>query len=175
MRKSPEMEHEAVKDAAESMAVAARTAPKGRGIDNIEAILIEDRTDRDKLVAKMKELSATFGKPSMDRDAGSIKDSPEILVIGVRSNPAGLDCDFCGHKTCKELTETGGVCALNSMDLGIAVGSAVSRAARLHVDNRIMYSIGKAAMDLGWFSEKVSQALGIPLSVTGKSPYFDRK
>jgi uncharacterized ferredoxin-like protein len=175
VRKSPEMECEAVKDAAESMAVAARTAPKGRGIDNIEAILIEDRSDRDKLITKMKELSASLGKPSMERDAGSIKDSPEILVIGVRSNPAGLDCDFCGHKTCKELIETKGVCALNSMDLGIAVGSAVSAAARLHVDNRIMYSIGKAAMDLGWFSEKVSQALGIPLSVTGKSPYFDRK
>jgi len=175
MRKSPELEREAVKDAAESMAVAARTAPKGRGIDNIEAILIEDRSDRDKLVSRMKELSTTLGKPSMERDAGSIKDSPEILVIGVRSNPAGLDCKFCGHKTCKELTDSGGVCALNSMDLGIAVGSAVSRAARLHIDNRIMYSIGKAAMDLGWFSEKVSQALGIPLSVTGKSPYFDRK
>ena len=123
----------------------------------------------------MKELSAALGKPSMERDAGSIKDSPEILVIGVRSNPAGLDCNFCGHKTCKELVSSGGVCALNSMDLGIAVGSAVSAAARLHVDNRIMYSIGKAAMDLGWFSGKVSQALGIPLSVTGKSPYFDRK
>jgi len=175
VRKSPEMEREAVKDAAESMAVAARTAPKGRGIDNIEAILIEECSDRDKLIAKMKELSASLGKPSMERDAGSIKDSPEILVIGVRSNPAGLDCDFCGHKTCKELTAAGGVCALNSMDLGIAVGSAVSAAARLHIDNRIMYSIGKAAMDLGWFSEKVSQALGIPLSVTGKSPYFDRK
>jgi len=175
MRKSPELEREAVKDAAESMAVAARTAPKGRGIDNIEAILIEDRSDRDKLVSRMKELSASLGKPSMERDAASIKDSPEILVIGVRSNPAGLDCDFCGHKTCKDLTDSGGVCALNSMDLGIAVGSAVSAAARLHVDNRIMYSIGKAAMDLGWFSEKVSQALGIPLSVTGKSPYFDRK
>ena len=175
MRKSPDLEQEAVKDAAEFMAVAARTAPKGRGIDNIEAILIEDRADRDDLVDKMKELSAKLAKPSMDRDAVSVKNSPEILVIGVRSNPTGLDCNFCGHKTCKELTESGGVCALNSMDLGIAIGSAVSSAAGLHIDNRIMYSIGKAAIDLGWFSKNVSQALGIPMSVTGKSPYFDRK
>lgn len=175
MRKSPDLEREAVKDAAEFMAVAARTAPKGRGIDNIEAILIEGPADRNDLVDKMKELSIKLGKPSMERDAGSIKDSPEILVIGVRSNPAGLDCDFCGHKTCKELTKSGGVCALNSIDLGIAVGSAVSAAARFHIDNRVMYSIGKAAMDLGWFSKNVLQALGIPLSVTGKNPYFDRK
>jgi uncharacterized ferredoxin-like protein len=38
-----------------------------------------------------------------------------------------------------------------------------------------MYSIGRAAMDLGLFSKDVKQALGIPLSVTGKNPFFDRK
>jgi hypothetical protein len=27
---------------------------------------------------------------------------------------------------------------------------------------------------LGWFGPRVRQALGIPLSVTGKSPFFDR-
>jgi uncharacterized ferredoxin-like protein len=38
-----------------------------------------------------------------------------------------------------------------------------------------MYSIGRAALDLKLFSDGVKQALGIPLSVTGKSPFFDRK
>ncbi len=71
--------------------------------------------------------------------------------------------------------KSGGVCAFNSIDLGIAVGSAISIAADFHVDNRVMYSIGKASMDLGFFGKDVKQALGIPLSVTGKSPFFDRK
>ena len=38
-----------------------------------------------------------------------------------------------------------------------------------------MYSIGRAALDLKIFGPDVHQALGIPLSVTGKSPFFDRK
>ncbi|MGH7993136.1 MAG: DUF2148 domain-containing protein [Limisphaerales bacterium] len=38
-----------------------------------------------------------------------------------------------------------------------------------------MFSIGRACLDLGLFEPKVKQALGIPLSVTGKNPFFDRK
>jgi uncharacterized ferredoxin-like protein len=95
-------------------------------------------------------------------------------VIGVKSAPAGLDCGFCGYATCKELSGSKGICAYNSIDLGISIGSAVSMASRFNIDNRVMYSIGKAAMELGTFSKEVKQALGVPLSVTGKSPFFDR-
>jgi uncharacterized ferredoxin-like protein len=42
------------------------------------------------------------------------------------------------------------------------------------MDNRVMFSIGRACLDLRWFDETVKQALGIPLSVTGKNPFFDR-
>jgi uncharacterized ferredoxin-like protein len=38
-----------------------------------------------------------------------------------------------------------------------------------------MYSIGRASLELGLLGPKVKQALGIPLSVTGKSPFFDRQ
>jgi len=175
MRKSTDLERAAVKDVAEFMASAARTAPKTRGMDNIETIVIDDPAEREKLTLKMRELSKSLNKPSMERDAGSIKDSPQVLVIGVKSVPPGLSCDFCGYGTCDALVKSGGVCAFNSIDLGIAVGSAVSIAADFRVDNRVMYSIGKAAMELGLFDKNVKQALGIPLSVTGKSPYFDRK
>ena len=175
MRKSIDLEHAAVKDIAEFMAVAARTAPKTRGIDNIETIVVDTPVERDKLISKMDELSVKLNKPSMLRDAGSIKGSPQIVVIGVRSVQAGLDCGFCGYPACKDLAKSGGVCAYNSVDLGIAVCSAVSIAGNFHADNRVMYSIGKAAIDLGFFGKDVKQALGIPLSVTGKSPFFDRK
>jgi uncharacterized ferredoxin-like protein len=73
------------------------------------------------------------------------------------------------------MTKAGGTCAYNPIDLGIAVSSAAGMASQFHADNRIMYSIGRAAMDLGLFSKDVKQALGIPLSVTGKNPFFDRK
>ena len=54
------------------------------------------------------------------------------------------------------------------------MASAAEVAGRFHVDNRVMYSIGRASLDLGLLGPKVKQALGIPLSVTGKNPFFDR-
>ena len=60
------------------------------------------------------------------------------------------------------------------MDLGIALGSAVGVASAAHVDNRIMFSVGKAAISLGYLDKKITMVLGIPLSAKGKSPYFDR-
>jgi glycerol-3-phosphate dehydrogenase subunit C len=46
------------------------------------------------------------------------------------------------------MTKARARCAFNSHDLGIAVGSAVSIAADFHADNRVMYSLGKAAVEL---------------------------
>lgn len=175
MKKAHELEVAAVLETANFMAASARTAPKTRGVDNIELLVIDASTEREKLCAEMKALAKHNNRPSMERDAVSIAASYAIVVIGVRSSPAGLDCGYCGYKTCSELSKTSGICAYSSIDLGIAVTSAAETAAQFHIDNRIMYSVGKAAMSLGLFSKDVKQALGIPLSVTGKSPFFDRK
>ena len=43
------------------------------------------------------------------------------------------------------------------------------------VDNRVMFSVGRAARSLGLLGASVTLVLGIPLSVSGKSPFFDRK
>jgi uncharacterized ferredoxin-like protein len=157
------------------MAVAARTAPKTKGVDNVEIFAIEDEATKRKLIDKMREIGRLEKKPSSERDADSIASSPVIVVVGVKFNPAGLNCGFCGCETCEALRKTSGTCAFNSMDLGIAAGSAVSAAADLRVDNRIMYSIGRACIKLGLFSGEVKQALGVPLSISGKNPFFDRK
>ena len=175
MKNSNELEKAAIKDVAEFMAVAARTAPKTRGIDNIEVIAIDDEATKKKLIEKMKEISKDEARPGFERDANSITDSPVILVIGVRNNPAGLNCGFCGYPTCEEMVKRKGTCAYNPIDLGIATCSAAAMANDFHTDNRVMYSIGRACLDLKLFSQTVKQALGIPLSVTGKNPFFDRK
>lgn len=175
MRRSSELESAAIKDIAEFMAVSARTAPKTRGIDNIEVLAIDDDATKKNVIEKMKEISKEENRPSLERDANSIETSPILLVIGVRSNPAGLNCGFCGYATCAQLQKTSGICAYNSIDLGIAVDSAADTANRFHADNRVMYSIGRACLDLKLFSQTVKQALGMPLSITGKNPFFDRK
>lgn len=175
MKRSRELEINASLLAAELMSAAARTAPKTRGIDNIEIVVIDDKRNKTRLLDKMKNISRSENRPSFMRDADSIAGSPLILAIGVKSNPAGLDCGFCGYKRCKELKRSKGICAYNSIDLGIAVTSAAEMACRLHIDNRIMYSIGRACLDLKIFPKTVKQALGVPLSVSGKNPFFDRK
>jgi len=65
-------------------------------------------------------------------------------------------------------------CALNTMDVGIAVGSACATAADLRVDTRVMFSAGLAAQQLGWLPECRS-VLAIPVSAASKNPFFDRK
>lgn len=174
IRKSSEAEMQVLEQVANLMCAAARTAPKTRGIDNIQVLILTD-TDIKKLIPKMLEIAKRDNRPSCERDAKTIENIKTCVVIASKSNPAGLSCGFCGSKTCEELKNKGGVCAYNSMDLGIALGSAVGIASNFHIDNRIMYSIGRAALELGLFEKDVKQAIGIPLSTTGKNIFFDRK
>ena len=174
MKTSTELEISAARQVAGLMLIAARTAPKTRGIDNIRTAAIDDEPTKQKLIAKMREIAAKENRPSLARDAGNIERSPAVVVIGVEANTAGLNCGFCGKPSCDTLEESGGICTFNSIDLGIATASAAAVAGRHHIDNRVMYSIGRASMDLGLLGPKVKQVLGIPLSVTGKSPFFDR-
>jgi uncharacterized ferredoxin-like protein len=175
MKASSELEKQAAYNIAAAMAAAARTAPKTRGIDNIQAVAIDDENTKQILVSKMIEIARSENRPSFERDANTLAASPVIVVIGVQSNPAGLNCGFCGNPTCDGLKSKGGVCAFNSMDLGIAAGSTAALAANFHVDNRMMFSIGRSCLELKLFPEGVKQAIGIPLSITGKSPFFDRR
>ena len=175
MKTSAELEKQAALQVVTLMAAAARTAPKTRGVDNIKVIAIDDEPTKQKLITKMREIAGAESRSSFARDAGNIENSPAMLVIGVAANTGGLNCGYCGKPTCEALEATGGICAFNSIDLGIATASAAEIAGRFHMDNRVMYSIGRACLDLKFFGEKVRQALGIPLSVTGKSPFFDRK
>ena len=72
------------------------------------------------------------------------------------------------------MLEVGGTCSFNSGDLGIAVGSAVAMASDFRIDNRIMYTAGKAAIELRMLGDEVKIAYGIPLAAMGKNPFFDR-
>lgn len=160
--------------AAELLCAAARTAPKTRGQDHL-VIGILTRDEKEKVMARMREIAKRDNRPGCERDARCLEAAGQIVVIGVKRQAVGLDCGFCGFKDCARLDKSGGVCAYNSMDLGIALGSAAALAARLHADNRLMYSVGKAALELGLLGEEAVQAVGIPLAASGKNPFFDRK
>ena len=53
--------------------------------------------------------------------------------------------------------------------------ASAAAGADARVDNRVMFSVGRAARSLGLLGASVTLVLGIPLSVSGKSPFFDRK
>ena len=167
---------DALIDAAKDMAVAARTAPKGRGRDQLHILILTDE-EKDAVADTMRKIGEGESIDYFVRDAGNLRHAPVLLLIGTECSPLGIDhCGFCGYADCKENRENEvNPCAFSIGDLGIAVGSAVALAARKHIDNRIMFTAGRAAVDMGLFPKPVTVAYGIPLSATGKNPFFDRK
>ena len=174
--KSAEMEARALDQVIELMSLAARTAPKGKGIDNLVVIAARAKA-KDQLAAEMRRIAKEEGSmPTFERDAGNLDKSPVVLLLGQRVKAMGpKPCGFCGYADCAENARNNGLCAISIGDLGIAIGSAVSVAAAHHVDNRIMFTVGLAALNLKLFGDdEVKIAYGIPLSATSKSPFFDR-
>lgn len=167
----------AVRAVAEKMLIAARSAPKARGVDNL-VIAIAEKEQIKKIADKMKEMVEKNGAPQFFiRDANNILVSQTLFLIGTKIKVFNLSpCGMCGFANCEEKEKYPSVpCAFNTGDLGIAIGSAVSVAANERVDNRIMYSVGQAVLNMKLLGDDVKIAYGIPLSISAKSPFFDRK
>jgi len=164
---------ELVMQAAQQMMVAARTAPKGKGIDIIEIAMVTG-DDIPRLSDEMLKISAETGFKFFLRDADNILQSDAVIILGTHQKVQGLNCFHCGYNTC-ESKPVNIPCALNTVDLGIAVGSACAKASDLRVDTRVMFSAGLAAQRLGMLGEGCGCVMAIPLSATSKNPFFDRK
>lgn len=163
-------------EVAERMMMAARTAPKTRGIDNI-VMAVVGKKEIKQLSDKMIELVEKKGAfESFLRDADNILVSEAIVLIGTRIKPVGIPfCGLCGYKNCAEKERySEQPCAFNTGDLGIAIGAALSVAMDSRADNRLMYTIGMAARELKMLGEEVKIIYGVPLSCTSKNPFFDR-
>ncbi|OPZ97462.1 MAG: hypothetical protein BWY70_01496 [Bacteroidetes bacterium ADurb.Bin408] len=155
--------------------LAARTAPKARGNENLVLMVVYE-DDIKEISKKMEEISKREDVAFFKRDALNIKKSPVLLLLGTKINPIELKrCGYCGFKNCKEKKEYKNTpCAFNSIDLGIATGAAVAIAADNRADNRVMFSVGYAVKELKFMGADVYNIVGIPLSGTSKSPFFDR-
>ncbi len=185
-----EIESLAVKAIAELMATSARTAPKGGGQDDTSMAILTGK-QKDELADAM-ELRQEKKKTPADifkRDAEGVRKSQAVLLVGVRgtkpkrtSKGAFFNCGACGYQSCGQFIKatkkkgedfTGPNCIFEVLDLGIALGSAVKTVSTLNIDNRMMYTVGAAAKDLELLEADL--IIGIPLSATGKNPFFDRK
>lgn len=171
-----EMRSGVVAHAAESILAAAKTAPKGRGIDTISYFIV-DGDELENIVKKMKEMAVRDNTPFFARDAENVLQCDAMLLLGTTIQATGLRlCGMCGHPNCAEKEKHPQTpCVFNVLNLGIAIGSAVSVAADRRIDNRIMYSVGQAVMEMGLLGDNINIVHGIPLSASAKSPFFDRK
>jgi len=178
-------ECEAVRTVATLMALAARTAPKGKGVDTIEVRVLTG-TDLAGLAAAMRAYGEEHNLAFFLRDAKNIEKADACVLIGCRGQQtAGVNCGGCGHPTCADMAAAiktartddapfkGPNCAVRITDLGIAVGSAVKVASMHNVDNRVFYSGGAGARTLGLLPD-CTVVYAIPLKASGKNIFFDR-
>jgi uncharacterized ferredoxin-like protein len=169
---------DAIQTVADLMALAGRTAPKAAGKDYVVIEVVAGDT-LNRLADDMVLCGQETGKRNFDRDGENVRRSGAVVLIGLKDAAVtGLNCGGCGFEKCPQQMNTfagefrGPNCAIRLLDLGIALGSAVKVASLLNVDNRIMYRIGVSARRLSLIDADI--VMGIPLSATGKSIYFDR-
>ena len=170
-------EYEAVMEACKLMLASIRTAPKARGLDTISSCVLTG-DEKKKIAQWLQEQD----RPSFfSRDGICVEKAQALLLVGVKGEPVDLNCGGCGFETCrtfktvekKEGDYRGPNCVFKLIDLGIALGSAVKTAGLLNVDNRIFYTAGTAARNLG-FLDEADVIVGIPVVLAGKNPFFDR-
>lgn len=145
---SVDAEKDVVMTVAKLMLTAARTAPKAGGDDSIVAAILNGK-EKEELSKTMERIGKEGKRDWFIRDSKNVKDADAVVLIGVTT-----------------------VDTLKLIDLGIALGSAVRTASEMNVDNRIMFSVGMAAQELGILNAEIT--LGIPLSIKGKNIFFDR-
>ncbi len=176
-------EKEGILQAAKLMLVSARTAPKSAGIDDIIVAVISGK-EKNEVAEEMVKIAEERQSKGFIRDSENLWNSEAVVLIGVKgSKSLGLNCGACGYQTCEAFKKAekrrgqdfiGPICVFKSLDLGIALGSAVKTASLLNVDNRIMYRIGTAAKRLNLLPD-AQILMGIPLASVGKNIYFDRR
>jgi uncharacterized ferredoxin-like protein len=170
---------DAIETVASLMTLSAKTAPKGKGEDFIE-IKILVGNEKDKVAEDMFKIAQERNLPLFTRDGNNVKESQAVFLVGLSEHgSAGLDCKACGFEGCGEFDNAdaegdfkGPCCAIRLLDMGIALGSAVKTASIHNVDNRIMYRVGVAVKRLGIMDSNI--IMGVPLSATSKSIFFDR-
>jgi len=184
---SSQAEQEAISMAAKMIMAAVTTSPKARGVSTVKSVLLHGE-EKEKLAKAMEDQFSrkSFRLEFFKRDAQNIRRSAAVLLVGVKGTlpkkpEMPFNCGACGFSSCAELIRAekkrgedfvGPLCAFQVMDLGIALGAAAKMAGEFNIDNRLLYSAGAAAMNLGFLD--ADMVIALPLSVSEKNIFFDR-
>ncbi|HSR10495.1 MAG TPA: DUF2148 domain-containing protein [Thermodesulfobacteriota bacterium] len=186
--KPEQAEQEAVVTVGKLIMAAVTTAPKTRGVNAVTSLLVQGK-EKEKLAKAMEAhgKGKAFNADIFLRDAKNVRQSAAVLLIGVKGTmpkrpEKPFNCGSCGFRTCGDFIRArkqkrgedfiGPTCIFQAVDLGVASGVAAKMAAELNIDNRLMYTAGAAAMELGLLD--ADMIIGLPLSVSGKNIFFDR-
>lgn len=155
------------------MMARAKTAPKAKGMDTLGYVVLE-KEEIEALSEEIKRLGYEKDVPFFIRDSKNILNADRIFLIGCRDEIRSIpQCGYCGYENCGHKLKNEGRCVYPLLDMGIAIGSALSICQMAGIDTRVMYTVGKAALSLGLL-EGFDVALGIPMSITEKNIFFDR-
>ena len=120
-----ESRHEHVLHVARQMMTAARTAPKGKGVDIIEIAMVTDG-DINILSEMMVKMVAEHGMKFFLRDAENILNAECVLLIGTHEQAQGFELWSLWICHCVSRKE-GVPCALNSVDVALPSDQLVPR------------------------------------------------
>ena len=158
---------------AKGIVSAAITAPKGKGINNIQTKILVGN-ELEETIEEMERIFQEKDLAFFKRDAENLKKTYALVLIGTKLGYRGVpNCGFCGNGNCADNKDKGGVCTFDTTDLGIALGYASSFALDNRVDHRVFFTAGKAALNLKLLPE-CPIIYAIPISVSGKNIYYDR-
>lgn len=166
-----DIRNETVRAAAQAVMAAARTAPKAKGRDMVEVAVVTEE-DIERLAETMVSMSGESGMKFLLRDADNIRQAQAVIVVGI-SDPQAVCGLNCGYPTCTAKPAQA-PCMMNGVDVGIAIGSACAAATDMCVDTRVMFSAGWAARRMRLLGD-ADIVFAIPMSVSSKNPFFDRK
>jgi uncharacterized ferredoxin-like protein len=79
--KSEDAERDAALDVARLMLVAARTAPKARGLDTVVTAILGGE-DKNRLADEMERVGKAKNLPMRIRDAGNVRNSELAVLVG---------------------------------------------------------------------------------------------
>ncbi|MDR0973718.1 MAG: DUF2148 domain-containing protein [Prevotellaceae bacterium] len=167
-----ECRHEEAVNVGRMMMAAARTAPKAKGVDIVETALITGE-ELELLATKMEETAQKPGRKFFLRDAMNVRQAECVFLLGTKILAMGLNCGHCGADTCDERGDDV-PCAVNAVDVGIAIGSACAAAADHRVDTRVMFSAGLVAQQLNYLPD-CRLVFAVLIGISSKNAFFDRK
>ena len=191
-----EVVEEAALSVGRMMLAAARTAPVRGGVNVLEGCLVYGASDMDRIVLELEEMAGVRRENheknwALLREANMVRKSSAVLLLGFRRayDAFGEACGRClgdqgepgGRTKCTRFVETeklkehpirGPVCSYRMNDFGYGVGSALWMAQMLLVDASPRYLLGLAALRMKLLPRS-PLIVGIPISVTSKSPFRD--